>query len=80
MANEPVEDKYIPLVGTVSEYVGRSPWDFYSWGHICMGIAAFLVFSLLITITELFIGPAILMWWHILAFVILGLGGIILTI
>ncbi len=71
MGTEPIDDKYIPLVGATSEYVGRSPWDFYSWGHICTGIAAFLIFSLLITLTEIFIGPPILMWWHVLSFVVI---------
>lgn len=42
------ENKHIPLVGDVKHYVGRSPWDFYSWGHIAMGIASFLLLSLML--------------------------------
>jgi len=64
-------DKHIPLVGTVEEYVGRSPLDFYSWGHIELGIASFLLLSLLITVTEALIGPALLSWWHIIVIIII---------
>lgn len=65
------ENKHIPLVGDVKHYVGRSPWDFYSWGHIAMGIASFLLLSLMITITEYYIGPAIISWWMIMVFVLI---------
>ncbi|MFX0070234.1 MAG: hypothetical protein ACFFAO_04000 [Candidatus Hermodarchaeota archaeon] len=67
------EPKYIPLIGYDSDYVGRSPWDFYSWGHIDMGIGAFLLISLIITVTEWVLGPgsAIVEWWMVLALVIL---------
>ena len=34
--------KYVPFVGLVEDYVGRSPWDFYSWGHIAFGIGSFI--------------------------------------
>jgi hypothetical protein len=58
--------EYMPFVGTVEDYLGRSPWDFYSWGHIALGIASFSLLSLMITITEAFIGPAFIAWWFIL--------------
>lgn len=58
--------EYVPFVGTVEDYLGRSPWDFYSWGHIALGIASFSLLSLMITITEAFIGPAFIAWWFIL--------------
>ena len=54
MNDQEKKDKYIPFVGLVNDYVGRSAWDFYSWGHMDMGIAGFMVFSLLITIPETF--------------------------
>ncbi|MHA1491902.1 MAG: hypothetical protein ACTSRI_19900 [Promethearchaeota archaeon] len=71
MGKDKSDDKHIPLVGSVEEYVGRSPWDFYSWGHIDMGIASFLLLSLMITITEALIGPSIFNWWHIMIFVLI---------
>ena len=57
---------YVPFVGKIDDYLGRSPWDFYSWGHIAFGIASFSLLSLLITITEEFIGPSFIAWWFIL--------------
>ncbi len=65
------KDKYIPLVGSVEEYVGRSAWDFYSWGHVALGIASFMLLSLMITVTEALIGPSIFSWWHILVLVLI---------
>jgi hypothetical protein len=58
--------EYVPFVGTVEDYLGRSPWDFYSWGHIALGIASFALLSLMITITEAYFGPAFIAWWFIL--------------
>lgn len=67
--------RYVPFVGLLEDYVGRSPWDYYSWGHIAFGIGAFSIFSLIITLWELFIGPAMLAWYFILIFVIIvGIG------
>jgi len=62
--------EYIPFVGAVDDYVGRSAWDFYSWGHIDMGIAAFIFFSLFITLPEYYfgVGAGFFPWW--LAFVL----------
>ncbi|MFX0009647.1 MAG: hypothetical protein ACFE9R_04980 [Candidatus Hermodarchaeota archaeon] len=62
--------EYVPFVGTVEAYLSRSPWDFYSWGHIALGIASFSILSLLITVTEVLIGPSIFDWWMILLFTI----------
>ena len=67
--------RYVPFVGLLEDYVGRSPWDYYSWGHIAFGIGAFSIFSLIITLWELYIGPASLAWYFILIFVtIVGIG------
>jgi hypothetical protein len=72
---ESEKKQYIPFVGLLQDYVGRSPWDFYSWGHIAFGIGAFSIFSLIITIWELIIGPSGLPWYFILIFVtIVGIG------
>ncbi|MFX1373900.1 MAG: hypothetical protein ACFFCE_18790 [Promethearchaeota archaeon] len=62
---------YVPFVGLLNDYVGRSPWDYYSWGHIAFGIAAFSIFSLIITVWEMLIGPATMPWYYILIFVLI---------
>lgn len=71
MSSEDSEKKhYVPFVGLLEDYVGRSPLDYYSWGHIAFGIAAYAIFSLMITIWELLIGPATMPWYYILIFVL----------
>lgn len=57
---------YVPFVGLLENYVGRSPWDYYSWGHIAFGIGAFSLYSLIITLWELLTGPAPVPWYSIL--------------
>ena len=42
--------RYIPFVGNLEHYVGRSALDYYSWAHIDMGIAAFLFLSFILSI------------------------------
>ncbi|KON26979.1 hypothetical protein AC481_06105 [miscellaneous Crenarchaeota group archaeon SMTZ-80] len=64
------DPKYIPLVGWDKDYVGRSPWDFYSWGHIALGIASFLLISLLITVPEALGGKGLIPWWLIIIIVL----------
>ena len=75
-SEESGKEHYVPFIGLLEEYVGRSPLDFYSWGHIAFGIGAFSIFSLIITVFELlFPVPAIMPWWWILSFVIVvGIG------
>ncbi|UCC18852.1 MAG: DUF2585 family protein [Promethearchaeota archaeon] len=63
--------RYVPFVGLLEDYVGRAPWDYYSWGHIAFGIATFTIFSLIINLWELFIGPSSLPWFYILICVII---------
>ena len=65
------DPKHIPLVGLDADYVGRSPWDFYSWGHIALGIATFLLLSLLITVPEALGGNALIHWWLIIIIVLI---------
>ena len=65
------DPKHIPLVGLDADYVGRSPWDFYSWGHIALGIATYLLLSLLITIPEALGGNALIHWWLIIVIVLI---------
>ncbi|MFW9971447.1 MAG: hypothetical protein ACFFDF_14730 [Candidatus Odinarchaeota archaeon] len=63
---------YVPFIGLLEDYVGRSPWDYYSWGHIAFGIGAFSLYSLIITIWELAIGPAPVPWYLILLLVFIS--------
>jgi len=72
MSEKEKKVEYIPFVGPIEDYVGRSPWDFYSWGHIAMGIASWLLLSLIIMVYENFAGPgtAVLFpWWLVLLLV-----------
>ena len=72
MSDTESENKhYLPFVGLLEDYVGRSPLDYYSWGHIAFGIGAFSLFSLIITLWELFIGPALIPWFFILLLVLI---------
>ncbi len=75
MSSEESGKHYVPFVGLLEDYVGRSPMDYYSWGHIAFGIASFAIFSLIITLWELFVGPAPISWYFILIFVlVVGVG------
>ena len=65
------DPKHIPFVGMDADYIGRSPWDFYSWGHIALGIASFLLLSLLITVPRALGGQALIPWWLIIIIVLL---------
>ncbi len=60
--------KYVPLIGYIDDYVGRSRWDFYSWGHLALGISSFLLLSLINTIPDWLYGPgvSIIPWWLIM--------------
>jgi hypothetical protein len=71
MSSEESDKHYVPFVGLLEDYVGRSPWDFYSWGHIALGIASFALFSLAIDLWELFIGPVTIPWYFSLIFVVI---------
>ncbi len=74
--NESGKDHYVPFIGFIEDYVGRSPIDYYSWGHIAFGIGAFSIFSLIITVFELiFSTSAVMPWWWIMTFAIaVGIG------
>ena len=64
------DPKHIPLIGMDADYIGRSFFDFYSWGHIALGIASYLLLSLLITVPEALGGNALIHWWLIIVIVI----------
>ncbi|MBN1216352.1 MAG: hypothetical protein JXA99_13035 [Candidatus Lokiarchaeota archaeon] len=75
MNDQEKKDKYIPFIGLVDDYVGRSAWDFYSWGHIAMGIGGYLILSLLITIPRQYMGiPELIPWWFVWILTILICG------
>jgi len=63
---------FIPLVGTIQNYLDRSPWNFYSWSHIDFGMITFLLLSLMISIPEALVGPAIIDWWFIMILVLIS--------
>lgn len=67
---ESEKKRYVPFIGLLEDYVGRSPWDFYSWGHIALGIGSFSIFSLIITLWEFFVAPSTMPWYYILIFVL----------
>lgn len=72
MSSQNSEKKYyVPFLGLLEDYVGRSPLDYYSWGHIAFGIASFTIFSLIINLWEYFVGPATMPWYYLLIFVII---------
>ncbi len=61
-----------PLLATSQDHVGISAWDYYSWGHIGMGIASFLIFSLINTIPSLVDKKLVYLipYWSILLLVV----------
>jgi hypothetical protein len=69
---ESEKEHYVPFVGLLEDYVGRAPWDYYSWGHIAFGIAAFALLSLIINLWELISGPAPIPWFFILFLVVIA--------
>ncbi|MFX1315430.1 MAG: hypothetical protein ACFE9T_06165 [Promethearchaeota archaeon] len=73
MSSEESKDRhYVPFIGLLEDYVGRSPIDFYSWGHIDLGIGSFIIFSLIITVYQYFWEqPATLEWYWIYIMVII---------
>lgn len=59
-----------PLLGASKDHVGLSPFDYFSWGHIDMGVAFFLLFSLINTIPSLVDNALVYMipyWWMLVA-------------
>jgi hypothetical protein len=61
------------VVGTTTDEVGRAPMDFYSWGHVDMGIATFLLLSLINTIPSFVTGTLIYIvpYWLFILLVLL---------
>ena len=53
------------LIGDTKEEVGKAPWDYFSWGHIAMGIMTFILLSLINTIPSLVTNELIYIipWW-----------------
>ncbi len=63
-----MSDKPPPVVGTTTDDVGVSAIDYYSWGHVAMGIMVFILLSLInnvpsmVTNTLIYIIP----WWSMI--------------
>jgi len=59
------------------DQTGTAPWDFFSWGHIDMGIASFLLLSL-INIIPSYVDQALVYiipyWSMILLIIAVGIG------
>ena len=74
-SEESKKSHYVPFVGLLEDYVGRSPIDFYSWGHIDLGIGSFVIFSLMITLYQYITDiPSTLGWyWIYLAVLIVAI-------
>jgi len=70
--SQSVKKFYVPLVGTIENYLDRSPWNFYSWSHIDFGMIVFLLLSLMISIPEALVGPVIIDWWFIIILVLIS--------
>jgi hypothetical protein len=70
--SESEKEHYVPFIGLLEDYVGRSPWDYYSWGHLAFGIGGFSLFSLIITLGEFLVGTTPLPWYFILLFVVIA--------
>ena len=69
---ESEKSHYVPFIGLLEDYIDRSPIDFYSWGHIDLGIGSFIVFSFIITIYQYFWEQtATLEWYWIYIFVLI---------
>lgn len=53
------------LIGDTKDEVGKAPWDYFSWGHIAMGVMTFILLSLINTIPSLVSNEIIdiIPWW-----------------
>ena len=56
------------VIGDTKEEVGRAPWDYFSWGHLAMGIMTFILLSLINTIPSLVTNNLeyIIPWWFMI--------------
>ncbi len=56
------------IIAESKEQTGRAPWDYFSWGHIDMGIASYLLLSLINTIPSYVdqVRVNLIFWWLML--------------
>jgi len=61
------------IIGDTKADVGKTPLDFYSWGHVAMGIVTFLLLSLINNIPSMVEGRIIpiIPWWPMILLVLL---------
>ncbi len=60
------------IVAETKDQTGRAPWDYFSWGHIDMGIMSYLLLSLINTIPSWVTQSKvdIIFWWVMLVLTI----------
>ncbi|MFW9878620.1 MAG: hypothetical protein ACFFG0_36535 [Candidatus Thorarchaeota archaeon] len=65
-------DESTPIVATSTAQTGKSPIDYFSWGHIDLGIGGFLLLSLINALPSYFEDKLIyfIPYWMMLALVI----------
>jgi len=65
------------MVAETKEETGRAPWDYFSWGHIAMGIVSFLLL-VLINIIPTYVDQALVYiipyWWMLILTIGVGIG------
>ncbi len=61
------------VIATSKDEVSRAPWDYFSWGHIDMGIGSFLLLSLINIIPTIMnqTKTDIINWWMMIVVVII---------
>jgi len=64
------------IVADTKEETGRAPWDYFSWGHIAMGIMSFLLL-VLINIIPTYVDQALVYiipyWWMLILTIVVGI-------
>ncbi len=65
------------MVAETKDETGRAPWDYFSWGHIAMGIVSFLLL-VLINIIPTYVDQALVYiipyWWMLILTIGVGIG------
>ena len=56
------------VVAETKDQTGRAPWDYFSWGHVDMGIASYLLLSLINTVPSWLTQTKLdtIFWWVML--------------
>lgn len=69
------ENESTPIIATSKSQTGRAPWDYFSWGHIDMGIGSFLLLSLINIIpTYIFQIPIYIIYYWLMIVIVICFG------